>query len=333
MDLQAILQELERRSGLSHEELLARLKQKQSELSGLISLEGAAYLVAKDLGVELPKEPLKPLQIGNIVSGMRRVNLIGRIFKISPLREFERSNGARGKVVNLWVGDSTGYVRVALWDRQTDLVTEERIGIGDLIHLSNGIARENVFGDVEIRLGRYGRITKLQEPHDIPPAQQLNQRFFQTIERVEIGGVVPGLFEVKGTVVHVFKGNFLFDTCSVCGRRVTNGCVEHVDAKPTPALVISGIVDDGTGNLRFVLFREQAQKFISKPLKELKQLDADQRYELISKELLGRDILIKGRVRKNPRTGRLEMLANEAMDINILDESKRLVEGLERGLG
>jgi len=328
MDVEDLLKELEEKSGLTRESLLAKLKEKQNELSGLINMKGAIHLVARDLGVELKKEELKPLQMANIVPGMRRVNVVGRVFRISPVREFERSSGEKGRVVNLFIGDATGFVRLPLWDRQVELVEAERVRVGDVVQILNGIARENIFGEVEIRLGRYGSITSIDA--ELPSAEELGKRFLMPrAERVAIKDLVPGFFELKGTVVHVFKGKFLFDTCSICGATLTHGCAEHGEVEALPALVISGIIDDGTANVRFVLFREVAQQLVQVNMEEFVKLSVEERQEKVSDALLGRELTLRGRVRRNPRTEQLEVLVNQVEDINILNESKRLVERLE----
>ena len=51
--VEEILSEIEKHAKLSREELQEKLDKKQKDLSGLVSLEGAAHLVAKELGVTI----------------------------------------------------------------------------------------------------------------------------------------------------------------------------------------------------------------------------------------------------------------------------------------
>ncbi|MEM5882882.1 MAG: DUF2240 family protein, partial [Candidatus Aenigmatarchaeota archaeon] len=102
LEYEKILEEIIKRSNISREEIEKMIFSKQEELSGLISREGAAYLVARELGIEL--EPRKRrLEIKNIVAGMRNVNIIGRVFKVSEIIKFKRADGNEGKVASIFL--------------------------------------------------------------------------------------------------------------------------------------------------------------------------------------------------------------------------------------
>jgi len=138
MKVEDLLEELEKRSGLNREELMKRIDKKITELDNLITVVGAIYLVARDLGIDLPSEKRR-VTISSIVPGMRRVSFIGRVFKISRIVEFGVGN--KGKVVNLFVGDATGYVKIPLWNEQVDFVDQRKVTVGSLVQVINGFAR------------------------------------------------------------------------------------------------------------------------------------------------------------------------------------------------
>src|SRR5665647_456572 len=62
-------------------------------------------------------------QIKDIKDGMGDLNLTGKVLEISDFRTFQRKDGTAGKVGNLLIGDSTGAIRVILWDEKTDILT------------------------------------------------------------------------------------------------------------------------------------------------------------------------------------------------------------------
>ncbi|HET8685371.1 MAG TPA: replication factor A, partial [Methanosarcina sp.] len=63
---------------------------------------------------------------------------------------------------NLLIGDSTGAIRVILWDEKTDILTS--IKCGDAIDVINGYARENAFSHkVELQIGKHGIIRKSEK--------------------------------------------------------------------------------------------------------------------------------------------------------------------------
>ena len=88
---------------------------KYADLSGLITKEGAALLVANELGIKLNNTVRRP-SIKDLQSGMKNVSVTGRIFRISDVTGFKKSDGSAGKVANVFIGDETGFVRIPLWN-------------------------------------------------------------------------------------------------------------------------------------------------------------------------------------------------------------------------
>ena len=330
MILEEILNQLEKQSSTPRKDLMEMVNRKQRSLSGLVSAEGAAYLVARELGIML-SDSARRIDIKSIISGMKKVNFIGRIFKISSLVDFKKQDGSSGKVVNLFIGDKTGYVRMPLWNEQTKLVEDELIKLGDVIQIFNGMARENTFGDIEISIGKYGNIRQAEEGFDLPSVEQMAKKYFSFApERAFIKDLVPGSFEIRGNVIDVFKSNFIFNTCSICGVK-TEGerCLEHGEVETNPELVVSYLVDDGTGDLRVVLFRDLASKVLEVTAGEIKKMEPEERYKIIREKLLGREFVLTGRVKKNKMFERIEMRASDCKDLNVLEESKKLAEEIE----
>ena len=86
-----LIERIAKSSGLAKEEIETKLEAKKAKLSGLISKEGAAQIIAAELGVSFEDQDLK---ISELIPGMRKVNVIGKVIQIFPVREFEK-NGKR----------------------------------------------------------------------------------------------------------------------------------------------------------------------------------------------------------------------------------------------
>jgi ssDNA-binding replication factor A large subunit len=329
-----LLDKIEKQSNLPRDEILNRIDQKCIALEGLITKEGAAYLVARECGIVLPSS-VRKLEIKNIVPGMKNINVSGRIFKISQINEFERSNGNKGRVVNILVSDGTGFVRVPLWNDQVELVENETIKLGDAIQIVSGMSKENVYGDIEISLGKFGTMKKIEDTEEIPSESELSRRFFtMSSDKAKLKDIVPGSFDIQGTIVQVFKGNFLFGTCPICSTKLDeNKCQEHGTVEPNYGMVISCVVDDSTDDLRVVFFRDLAERLCNITSQDLVLMNPEERYQKICDKLLCRELIISGKVRNNKMFERLEMMANDFRDINILEETKKLAEEIELKVG
>jgi len=329
LTLEEILSEIEKNTKFSRKQIYERIKKKQEELSGLVSLEGAGHLVARDLGVNLLITQKRELKIKEVVNGMKNINLKGRIIQISEKREFDRKDGSKGSVCNLILTDGTGEIRLPLWDKQVSMIDEGIIKEGDVVEVKNALAKENIFGGVELGLPKYARLEKVEDDESMP-RQVIGGRF----QRTQIKDLKEGNYEIKGNIVQIFNVNPLFQTCSECKAKVEikeNGyeCPEHGKVEPEINMIISGIVDDGSGTIRSVFFRDQAKTLTGLDPSVLSNMPQEEAVNLIKDHALGNEIIMKGRVQKNKIFDTLEIIVNEVEELNIEEESKRLINEIK----
>src|SRR3989338_6229888 len=125
-----LVERISKVSNLSAEEIERKVEAKKAKLSGLISKEGAAQIVAAELGINLDMERVK---LSEILHGMKRANVVGKVIDIFPIREYNK-NGKSGKVANLRIADDSGNTRVVLWDtNHIALVETGKIANGSII--------------------------------------------------------------------------------------------------------------------------------------------------------------------------------------------------------
>jgi len=156
-------------TGLTKKEIEELVKEKKQELKGLISDEGALFIIAKELGVDVKDQSSDLIQdieinISDITSNMRNITLIGRIKEIHRIYTFNRKDGSEGRVGSFLLHDKTGDMRVVLWDDQTEIFKSPNFDINELVKIINGYAKEGKFG-IEIHIGRLGKI--VLSPTDI----------------------------------------------------------------------------------------------------------------------------------------------------------------------
>ena len=106
--------------------------------SGMLSREGAAFMVAKELKVELSLEKRisEKKAIESLQAGMSNVDLEVTIVQAFQAKSFEK-NGRKGKMLSLVVSDATGEIRLTLWHEQAKLFEEQKIEKGAKIALHN----------------------------------------------------------------------------------------------------------------------------------------------------------------------------------------------------
>lgn len=308
-------------SGLSEQEIKLKISEKQTELSGLISDEGAAYIVAKELGINLVREAER-LKIASIIPGMQNIDIIGRVVKMTGIKEFSTER-AKGRVMNIFIADETGSARISLWNDEINRIKDLAVGI---IIRVRGYVKEDNIGGMEIRIGRFGSLDKSEE--NLPPVEKLV--ISENTERARIADLKENhKKEVRAALIQVFETNPFFEVCPECGSTTKNSrCKDHGKVEPEHRLVISGIIDDGTENMRVVFFGENAEKILNISSEQAKKLfdEKGSVKSMFSKIELGKDLLFEGRVRKNKYFERLEFITNNIKIPDNRYEAERMLE-------
>ncbi len=326
MDYEEILNNMITKGKITKEEAEKRILEKQRELSNLISKEGAAYIISKEMGLDIFPKIDRRLEIRNVVPLIRDLKLSGRIVSISDIKEFE-SKGRMGKVASIVLGDATGTIRLTLWDEQTELI--DRLEPGMAIETFSAYTRKNPISGTEIRLGKRGGI-KILEDSNLPDLEEIKKipaaKTKNKIVELKEGDTA----EIRAAVVQLFENKLFFTVCPKCGKSVRKEndytCDVHGKVEPQKHVILLGVVDDGTGNMRAVFFREKAQDLSGIESSVLSSMAASEASDMIREKVLGSEIVLKGRVQKNKIFETLEIIADEVKEVDIEKESKKLIE-------
>jgi len=296
------------KSGMSEQELQSKIKQKMDILSGLISPEGAAHIIANELGIKLIEQTNGKLKIKNVLSGMRSVEIVGKVSAISPIREF--SVGSRqGKVASFTLADESGAIRIVLWNDQTNQLGN--IAEGSVLQVSGAYVRENQ-GKKEVQCNE--RATLTVNPAGIQLGEvtaELPKRMRKNIKELQEN---DNDVEILGTIVQVYDPKF-YPVCPQCYRKPKQEgeswiCDTHQQVTPTHSCVLNLFLDDGTENIRTVFFRNQLEKLLQKPAEDLlKYKDMPEQFAEVKTDLLGQIIKVVGKVNRNQMFDRLEFVA------------------------
>ena len=103
-------------SGKSAEEVQRLIEQKKEKFSGLLTEEGAAFMIAKELGVETTGAIRADTRISSLKEGMNNIDIVARVKRAFPPRAYEK-NGTKGELQNLVLTDLTGEIRATLWNK------------------------------------------------------------------------------------------------------------------------------------------------------------------------------------------------------------------------
>ncbi|PIN86130.1 hypothetical protein COV19_06555 [Candidatus Woesearchaeota archaeon CG10_big_fil_rev_8_21_14_0_10_44_13] len=316
--------------GLSDEEISLKIKQKMDQLSGLISKEGAAHIIANELGIKLVDQASGRLKIKNLLMGMRNVEIVGRVQEIYEAREF-KTETRTGKVGSLILGDETGTVRLVLWGGQADKMKE--INKGDVVQIEAGYVKQNN-NRMEVHLGDRGNMKINPEGEKIAEVKKAEAKR-KSISELKEGDIDVELF---GTIVQIYDLRF-FESCPQCGKKLKPTetgfmCEAHSNVVPAYSYVLNIVVDDGTSNIRSVFFRNQVERLLDKSQEELvKYKEFPEKFEEVKHDLLGKQIKVVGKINKNMMMDRMEFVVQRVFNNPDPDEEiKRLEEVKGSGL-
>lgn len=303
-----LVEKISQISGKEKEEIERLVEAKRAKLSGLVSKEGAAQIIASQLGINFEKEKLK---ISEIMPGIKKINLIGKIIKLFPVRSYEK-NERKGKIASFIIADETGNIRVILWDtNHIELIEKEKIKENDIVEISGASLRNNEIhlsglSDIKLSNGKIENIiTEISYPE-------------KNISELKIGENV----KLRAFVVQAFEPKF-FEICPECSKKaINNECQEHGKIIPTKRALLTTVLDDGTETIRAVMFSEQLGEI---GLTE-EHLENSEKFLTKKTELLGEEKFFSGAIRENKIFNNPEIFISNIEEIN----TEKLIEQLEK---
>lgn len=137
---------------MSRDAFEAQVEAALQEWAGLLDRDAAAMLVVERLGGSVATFA----RIADLQEGME-VSLRATVSSVTPVREFTRSDGTKGRVVNLELRDESGFCRFVLWDEDVELVVRGRVVAGTTVRALDCFVRRTNFG-LEVSRGKFGAL-------------------------------------------------------------------------------------------------------------------------------------------------------------------------------
>jgi len=243
MKTEAYINKIIEDTGLSRTDIQSLVEEKKEELKGLISDEGALFVIAKELGVDVTSENREllneiELNISDITLNMKNIVIVGRIKDIYHVNSFNKSSGETGHVGSFMLHDNTGNIRIVLWDDQVSIFKDERFEKNEIVKILNGNAKKGRFDGIEIHVGRFSKITLAPEDVDYKKYPKVKDEFRQ-IQNINAD---LGSISTEGKVMNKFPIKEFIKKDGQSGR------------------VGSLILRDSTGQIRISFWNDDIEK-------------------------------------------------------------------------
>jgi len=233
------------RADLTANSIKEMMEKKIMETGEILTQEGAAYMVANELGINVLNnyDINTNLKINDLASGIGNATVNGRILTLYPITTFVRSDGSKGKVGRILIADNTGIVNVVLWDGQTEVLESERVAQGQIIRVLHGYTRTGLDGKPEINVGSRGEI--IIQPTDVNPDEYPEADDFEVTRSEHIK-----IVDLKKDMMNV----------DVIARVVAVGSVREFE-RPSDQVgkVVDLLLKDSTGMVRLAIWDEQTK--------------------------------------------------------------------------
>ncbi|MEX2738746.1 MAG: OB-fold nucleic acid binding domain-containing protein [Candidatus Wukongarchaeota archaeon] len=296
-------------------------------------------VVSEDLDVE----PLKMVKIGEIGTTAGDVNLKGRVVELYDVREFVRADGSEGKVFSLKIGDETGVARLVAWGEWVNELLD--VKEGDILELNHGYMKSGTMM-IEVHLGDFSEIRRISEGEggEMPGLEELISRKEESreMERGSIAELSDGILgEIRGTLIRAFDRSPIYLACDQCFKKVEEGekqgifvCREHGEVlDPNPRMLFAVVVDDGRGRIRAIFTGDVGERLLGITAKDandtINKLQSHESLLDMIKSFIGKELIFRGRVKKNKQTEELEFFIIDYEEVNTKDEINRFLEKLD----
>jgi replication factor A1 len=286
-------------------------------------------------------EPIGKMQVAELSTEMRDVDIEGRVARLFPVTTFEKDDRS-GKVQNIILADESGTVRVTFWNEDVEKI--EILQEGDVLRIKHGYVKEGFRGGVDYQVGRRAEIEI--NPSDLDESllqldlEQVIQKTSDQPERISISEIdvnFEGKFvEICGIIVGVSQTKPIYEACPQCRKKMK---IEENQEKftceecgytgdPDYRMLYKITLDDGSGSTRITLFG-------GGPGEQLLGMTAEEAHSLIVKsgnnlepikksvaKILGKYIAVQGRVRKFRDS--LDVTASDLRFVDPIEEIKRM---------
>ena len=296
----AIIKKIQEK-GFTEQEIKEKVSKKQEEYGGLLTEAGAAYSIAKELGIDFDFEPKNEIKVKDLSDGLANVNISATVDNAFPFREFEK-DGRKGTVANFTISDDTGKINMVVWNK--DPSTLNQIKPGATIRVLNAYARKRNDA-IEVNVGNLGAISVVSEGKE-------------TDRRIKLKDLQNSSFaEVRATIVDVFKPTIL-EVCPNCGSMLKPDCPKCGKVETSYTLITNAELDDGTDVVRGTFYRQIGEKFLGLSAKELKE--KPELFDVKRRKLLGDEYVFVGETKFDQAFNRMNLIIRSFNNIDIQKE-------------
>lgn len=273
-------------------------------------------LTDKKLDLSPLIENNKPTKIIEIKPDMLGFEVLGRILHLYPQKAY-----SKGNMASFILGDESGTIRTVLWDEKSEIANE--VKRGDAVRIRNAYSRASISEEPEVHVGRYSEIL-LNPDSNIPSLTEIEGLLIKSKEIINLENN-DRYVRINGKIVDIDDGRRItYMTCPNCNKRVQNIANEwfcescNSNVHPNSNIVLSFLMEDNTGSIRAISFRENAEKILGMDTEEIMNIigesgDESSPLRQAKEKIINTEISLLGRVRYSNFSDQLEFIVDRVL--------------------
>ena len=230
-----------------------------------------------------------------------QANVSGIITKKFNEKTFEKE-GNTSKLLAFELTDGSQSIKCNAWNEASSFI--KPLSVGSIIKIENAFARKGLNEVLEININSTSRIIPEYQNDSLV---DFKKTFFKEKTFADlVPSSSPERSIIKGIIVLMNDSSFVYDACSVCNKKVTDGYCHSCekDVSSVPKMFLSLLVDDGSTTFNTTSFN-------SYPMLEKTENDLDK----LKEALVGKKFEFIGIPRFNSMTNEKEFLADSLKQI------------------
>ncbi len=193
-DFDSLLDEvLSRRPELTRNQIMEQIQVKKRDVgAGFLTDQGALFLIAGELGVQLKHMTSTDLTLKDIYAGANDITIVARVLGVYPISEYKRKDGGVGRYRKLSLFDKDNVARLTIWEDNQDAIKLEGISLDTPVRVSNGYVKPGLDGKPSLNLGKRGKIEALSDDSIVSRLTPLS-KLVRKIGEVEEEQTIPAV--------------------------------------------------------------------------------------------------------------------------------------------
>ncbi len=281
------------------------------------------------------------IDIKDIKDDLEVAHVKGVVIDLPAVQDIVTKDNETVQLRNLRIEDQTASIRITCWRENVSKLSG--LTEGDHIELLNAKVKEDTGYGSELLITRNTIVKKSLSSSSNPQGfvssltvspKESNFEKLKDIEDIEEGDNIT----IQATVIKLIEKQFVYPLCPECKKKMKKEnsdyiCSEHGEvSEPLNRILFTFIANDGTGNINVLCAGKLAEIVLGMSANDAARMVEENESEkapysyLKAKNFVNSELIISGKVNKNPYLKSLEIIANSIERVKYNEATRTMIK-------